>query len=85
METIRKIEEAMRENGLTGEVGLFDPHAPFNVYEVAISWGDWKHDHWRLDKIIEKIGGVHFNTLVTEENGSDCYSATHYYVFPKEE
>ena len=85
MEIIKKIEQVMQENHIYGEVGLFAPDLPFNVYEITISWGDWKHDHWRLDHLIEKIGGTHTGTVVTEEDGSDCYSAVHYYVFTEEE
>ena len=55
---------------------------------VSIWWGDWKHDHIRLRCLIndffeEKLGGE-YETLhvsnITEEDGSDCYSAEHKFV-----
>ena len=55
---------------------------------VSIRWGDWKHDHIRLKLLIEeffeeKLGGeyeVLRASKVTEEDGSDCYSAEHKFV-----
>ena len=47
------------------------------VIDVEINWGDWKHDHWRARYLIEQMGYIHLNTVVTEEDGSDCYSAVH--------
>jgi len=48
---------------------------------VEISWGDWKHSHIWCDTLMRYLG---YDTAceeeVTEENGSDCYSATHYFV-----
>lgn len=45
---------------------------------ISISWGDWKHDHlWLLD-LMEYLGGyIYTGEYVTEEDGSDCYSAKH--------
>ena len=53
---------------------------------IDIQWGDWKHDHGWCDYLIEEffnkkpeIYKVVSAVNVTEENGSDCYSATHTY------
>jgi len=49
-------------------------------FAVSISWGDWKHDHLYADKIIEDtLGDIDFSIEkeVTEEDGSDTYSAIH--------
>lgn len=47
---------------------------------VSISWGDWKHDHgWAVD-LMEYIGYMEVSMVETEENGSDCYSADHYFL-----
>ena len=47
---------------------------------VCISWGDWKHDHgWAVD-LMEYIGYKEVSMVETEENGSDCYSADHYFA-----
>lgn len=46
---------------------------------VSIEWGDWKHSHAYLDKLMERLGYTKDDEAVTEENGSDCYSADHYF------
>ena len=50
------------------------------VIAVEISWGDWKHAHWRTDYLMEELGFQKIKVDVTEEDGSDCYSAIHYYM-----
>lgn len=47
---------------------------------VSISYGDWKHDHMWCDDLMQYLGYKCTEEEVTEENGSDCYSADHYYV-----
>ncbi len=47
---------------------------------VDISWGDWKHDHIRCDKLMENLGYTLVEEEVTEEDGSDCYSAIRHYI-----
>ena len=47
---------------------------------VSISWGDWKHEHGYCDSLMSYIGYSCDDEIVDEENGSDCYSATHYYT-----
>lgn len=44
---------------------------------INIYWGDWKHDHWRLDNFMEAIGYKLQDEVVTEEDGSDNYSSVH--------
>lgn len=46
---------------------------------VYISCGDWKHSFIWLDNLMRYIGYDLNDEEVTEENGSDCYSAIHYY------
>lgn len=49
---------------------------------VDIHWGDWKHDHMHLDWAVQDVfDDVVVNEEVTEEDGSDTYSSTHYYTF----
>jgi hypothetical protein len=55
-----------------------------NRLVCEIHWGDWKHEHLRLDWLVqeffEKKGlVVRKEVYVTEEDGSDCYSADRYY------
>ena len=42
--------------------------------------GDWKHAHMHADYLMEQLGYVCGYKKVTEEDGSDWYSATHGYV-----
>ena len=49
---------------------------------VEINWGDWKHEHLRCKWLASeffKVKGrrVVIQTEVTEEDGTDCYSAIH--------
>ena len=46
---------------------------------VHIDWGDWKHDHGWCDVLMGYLGYTCGDEQVTDENGSDCYSSTHYY------
>lgn len=50
------------------------------VVECEIHWGDWKHEHLRLKWLMEQIGVPFITTRLDEENGSDCYSATHFFM-----
>jgi len=57
-----------------------------NVYRdgdevvVSISWGDWKHDHGWCENLMSYIGYEQTDMVETEENGSDCYSADHFFA-----
>ena len=62
----------------------FDIDYDENEIYVYVEWGDWKHDHLRLDGIVQRVidgmGIYHIaDNTATEENGSDCYSSTHSY------
>ena len=46
---------------------------------VLVEWGDWKHDHAYLDYLMKEAGWTKITEVVTEEDGSDCYSAEHLY------
>lgn len=46
---------------------------------IGISWGDWKHDHGYLVELMKHIGYEEYDEIVTEEDGSDCYSSEHYF------
>lgn len=77
----KKIYELMREAHIMGE--YVDVDVERNMVAVEVIWGDWKHSHLRLDWMMQEafdnIRCIH--TVTTEEDGSDCYSATHYYYF----
>lgn len=51
------------------------------VIAIEVEWGDWKHEHLYLDHVMAKFGNVqHLTTENTETDGSDCYTARHYYI-----
>lgn len=52
---------------------------------IDVQWGDWKHDHGFIDYFMEKLGFILIETELTEEDGSDCYSATHIYRLNEKE
>ena len=74
---IAKIEKEVSDKGVYADVYQY---ADLPVVCVEINWGDWKHDHLRADWILEELGWNLFKTEITDEDGSDCYSAIRYYV-----
>ncbi len=51
---------------------------------IEINWGDWKHNHlctkWIVEEVLDMMGFSGQYTMteeITEENGSDTYSALH--------
>lgn len=70
-----RISKYLSDNTLYAEVFVNSEGCP----AVSISWGDWKHDHGFCDSLMRYIGYSCDDVVVTEENGSDCYSADHYY------
>ena len=76
-EVCKKVTKYLAENKLWCDVYPYGSDLP--VVEVAINWGDWKHEHLRCKWLMEQIGAHVIKTEVTEENGSDCYSAIHYF------
>jgi hypothetical protein len=76
-----KIYKLMEENHIMGE--MVDYNEKTKMIAVEVIWGDWKHEHARLDWLVgetfNNLRSIH--TVTTEEDGSDCYSAIHYYYF----
>lgn len=72
-----KAEQTLKAMNLPYEWGV----SPDNEVEVEVCWGDWKHDHGYLDYVMGKKGFEKINEVVTEEDGSDCYSAIHTYRY----
>ena len=50
------------------------------VVAVDIEWGDWKHEHLWCKNLMEYLGYKEIGSKVTEEDGSDTYSAIHYFL-----
>ena len=75
----KRVYDLLNENSVHAEVYQF---STLPIICVEISWGDWKHDHARADWLIaDELGGTLLRTNLVEEDGSDCYSAVHYYAF----
>lgn len=74
MRWVEKVENTLNKDGIYSDVSYDDEHIM-----VHISWGDWKHDHLRCDYLLGNLGLTCVDVIVTEEDGSDCYSAIHYY------
>ena len=74
-----KVYNLMKENHLHGEI----IEEMENKIAVEICWGDWKHDHLRLKWLMEETFKdlKKVDSYTTEEDGSDCYSAIHYFYF----
>ena len=48
--------------------------------EISVEWGDWKHDHLYLNHVMKENGYIPRGEEVTEEDGSDAYSAVHIFL-----
>ena len=71
------VKKIFKENNLTYEWWVnFD-----GTIVVNVEWGDWKHDHAFLNYIMRKNHYRGIDEVVTEEDGSDTYSATHYFKY----
>lgn len=78
LDLIEIAKDILKENNVSAEVyDTIYKNRP--VIAVDISWGDWKHDHAFVDYILTNNGFNHIANELTEEDGSDCYSAVHYY------
>lgn len=71
------ISKYLSDNGLWAEVYTLNQGL---VIAVDISWGDWRHSHLWCRNLMEYIGYTEIGNKITEEDGSDCYSAEHYYI-----
>ena len=55
-----------------------------------VIWGDWKHDHIRLWYLVNEFFRdrgyiIEREVVTTEENGTDSYSAEHYFEIMKDD
>lgn len=52
------------------------------VVVIEIEWGNMEHDHNKIDYIVNnKFHPNEIDIDITADNGTDTYSATHYYYF----
>lgn len=83
LEETEQIDKFLSDNGLYHDGVSRDADGDICV---EIVWGDWKHEHIWCDHLMGYLGyTTACETIVTEENGSDCYSAIHYYEKVKKE
>lgn len=73
----RRIFHFLDDNGVYAEVWN---HYGTSAIVVSISWGDWRHEHLWARDLMSFLGYTEIGSKVTEEDGSDCYSAEHYFV-----
>ena len=75
-----QVQKLLDDNNIFAEAYAWRCEIP-NVVCVDID-GDWKHDHWRADALVEeRLGGILLRKVITEDTGCDWYPATHYYYF----
>lgn len=67
----------LHDNGVYSEV--WKVHGT-SAIAVSISWGDWKHEHLWARDLMSYLGYTEIGNKVTEEDGSDTYSAEHYFL-----
>ena len=67
------ISNKLEKAGIFAEVEVLDD----SEISVLIEWGDWKHEHGYLRYLMGEEGYEEINENITEEDGSDCYSAIH--------
>lgn len=79
----KKTEKELRE--FLESHKLYHPvYCDADSYVVDISWGDWKHDHIVVERLVtkwfEQQGRIVTHShQTTEMDGSDTYSAVHYF------
>lgn len=74
---IQKIEKHLIDNSLYTDA----VYKTKDIVEIEIRWGDWKSDHLRCKYLMKGLGYIQEDIKVTEEDGSDCYSAVHSYRY----
>lgn len=77
MEELERIEKYLNDHTVYPEYvnyGFTD-----DTIRVQINRGDWKHEHLYCTYLMKELGYADCGEETTEENGSDCYSALHYY------
>ena len=80
LNVVAALYEMMELNQIWGECYDYD-----DMVCIEIEWGDWKHEHKRMDYLMEQLGFYCIEEELTEENGSDCYSSRHRYILSESE
>ena len=74
---ILKIDNYLLDKGIVCETFVYPND--FNMVDVNIEWGDWKHGHEYCDELMAELGWVLDSECVSDEDETDCYSSTHTY------
>ena len=77
---LARINEYLHDNGFYDSGIWYEGILDTQLVRIAKDWGDWKHDHGWLRDLMKHLGYEEFGCVVTEEDGSDCYSADHIFV-----
>lgn len=73
------IQKIFKENDVWYEYNIL----PNNRVEINVEFGDWRHDHVFIDYQMEDNGFVKTDEVLTWDDGSDCYSSIHTYIYNK--
>ena len=73
---INKVIELLRKENIYEYV-----YDELGMIAIEVEWGDWKHEHLHLDWIMKENGYTKMFDRITEEDGSDTYSAIHYFAW----
>lgn len=73
---MEKAEKALEDAAVASAVSIDEDR---DLIEVWIAWGDWKLDHACADYVLAGLGFEKVAETVIEEDGSDCYSSSHFY------
>ena len=74
---ILKIDNYLLDKGIVCETFVYPND--FNIVDVNIEWGDWKHGHEYCDELMAELGWELDSECVSDEDETDCYSSTHTY------
>lgn len=72
----KRVQAYLREN----DSDYDDLSQTEDGFEISVNWGDWKHSHIFLDRLMKELGYTLINEEITEENGDDAYSSIHFYM-----
>ena len=82
MEEMQKALDKANQEFRENQTGLYaEPTLKGKVTTIRIDWGDWKHEHGYADYVMQQNGFKKVGEQDYEEDGSDCYSSTHIYIF----
>lgn len=73
---IDMISQYLSDNGVYNDIWKKG-----SIIVVSIDWGDWKHEHLWCKTAMGYLGYKEIGSSITDENGSDCYSADHYFQY----